>query len=566
MLKDVKLMMFLAIMVYFERVWLMAGSLNRKSCSFGGGMTFSISSRCRYLISLIVVMLLLQLGACQDKKDYEANAASELSLRTAVFGGSWYPADAYALSRQIDSQLAEAGRQTKVNLKGRRIMGLIVPHAGYKFSLLAQASAYRELMNRSYDRIVIMGPSHHVYFEGVSILGVDGYSTPLGTMKLDRAFIAQLRTRLPGIVKNISRVHSNEHSVEIQIPILQRTAANTMIVPIVFGDLGDKDSQKLADVLRKLGGPRTLFIASSDFTHYGDRFRYMPFPSNGPGMMRGELNQLDMGAVKTIQTLDAENFLSYKKRTGITICGYAPIATLMRILKPAQPVDTQVLSYYTSGDITGDWNSTVSYVSLAFVAGKGDSAAEADRPFLTPTERSTLLKLSREALEKFVRTGSRVRINTSKYAISEGIKRKVGAFVTLKKRGMLRGCIGYITGLRPINDALYDVVIDNTINAASKDNRFAPVQVDELDDIDIEISVLTPLRPITSVSEIIVGTHGLYIEWGPHRGVLLPQVPVEQGWNRAEYLEGICRKARLPANGWQTAKMKVFTADVFGEK
>lgn len=529
-------------------------------------MSFSIGTRYRYCISLFVVMLLLQLGACQDKKNVEANAASSTEIRPSVLGGSWYPADAPTLSREIDSQLAEAGRQAKVNLSGRRIMGLIVPHAGYRFSLLAAASAYRELIGRSYDRVVIMGPSHHVYFEGVSILDVDGYQTPLGTMKVDRAFVAQLRNQLPGIVKSIGRAHSNEHSVEIQVPILQRTAANTTIVPIVFGDLGDEESQKLADALRTLGGPRTLFIASSDFTHYGDRFGYEPFPANGPAMVRGGLQNLDMGAVKEIKTLDAENFLSYKKRTGITICGHAPIAVLMRILKSQQTIETELLSYYTSGDVTGDWNSAVSYVALAFLAGKTDAGAEADRPFLTPAERSTLIKLSREALETFVRTGSRIRINPAKYSVTEGIKRNVGAFVTLKKRGMLRGCIGYITGLRPINDPLYDVVIDNTINAASRDNRFAPVREDELADIDIEISVLNPLRPINSADEIVVGRHGLYIEEGPHRGVLLPQVPVEQGWSRDEYLEGICRKASLPANAWQTAKMKVFTADVFGEK
>lgn len=180
---------------------------------------------------------------------------------------------------------------------------------------------------------------------------------------------------------------------------------------------------------------------------------------------------------------------------------------------------------------------------------------------LGKNEEKLLLKLSRDVLETHVR--NRKMPDLEKYEFNEKLEEKRGVFVTLKKKGRLRGCIGYIEGMH----ALYKGVIDNTVSAAEHDPRFKIVQKEELDDIDIEISVMTPLRQIQDIDEIVIGKHGLVLrKWG-RAGLLLPQVPIEQGWDRDAFLEHICIKAGLPSKAWEKdAELSVFSAQVFGEE
>jgi len=182
---------------------------------------------------------------------------------------------------------------------------------------------------------------------------------------------------------------------------------------------------------------------------------------------------------------------------------------------------------------------------------------------LSPAEQQTLLKLARNQLEILLQQKAGAVPDLAQYELTPQLREKSGVFVTLKKIGKLRGCIGYIEGIKP----LYQAVIDNAKNAAFDDPRFPKVRADELKDITIEISVMTPLRRIKSVDEIVVGKHGLTIEKGYHHGLLLPQVPGEWGWDRDTFLVHICRKAGLPDDAWKEgATLKVFSAQVFGEK
>ncbi|MBN1901129.1 AmmeMemoRadiSam system protein A [Candidatus Sumerlaeota bacterium] len=185
--------------------------------------------------------------------------------------------------------------------------------------------------------------------------------------------------------------------------------------------------------------------------------------------------------------------------------------------------------------------------------------------FLSPEEEANLLRISRYTMEKWVReTKYPSEKEIESFSITPGIQEKSGVFVSLHKLGELRGCIGYITGTIP----LFQAVIENTVNAASKDSRFPPVQEDELDMIGIEISVMTPLQPVDDINMIEVGRDGLVIEKGFHQGLLLPQVATEWGWDRKEFLEQTCRKAGLPADAYLKKDVRIFRfqARVFGEK
>lgn len=178
---------------------------------------------------------------------------------------------------------------------------------------------------------------------------------------------------------------------------------------------------------------------------------------------------------------------------------------------------------------------------------------------LTAVEKKTLLDIAKRTIES--------RLTGDKHPefefISEKLKEKRGAFVTIKKDEKLRGCIGYIKAVKP----LYQTVEEMAEAAAFNDPRFMPLNREELNDLDIEISVLTPLKLVKDIHEIEVGIHGIYIIKGAHSGLLLPQVATEYGWDRQTFLEQTCLKAGLPSNAWkdENTEFYIFSADVFSE-
>jgi len=182
---------------------------------------------------------------------------------------------------------------------------------------------------------------------------------------------------------------------------------------------------------------------------------------------------------------------------------------------------------------------------------------------LNEKERQTLLRLARDTVTGYLEKGSLPDMHS--YYLSPTLQKNLGVFVTLKEKGTgaLRGCIGYIIGRKPLAES----VVDCSVFAATRDRRFSPLKRGEQDTVHIEISVLSPPRLITSIDEILLGTHGLIITKGPYSGVLLPQVAVEQGWNRNAFLEAVCRKAGLPAEAWREkgTMLSVFKAQVFSE-
>jgi AmmeMemoRadiSam system protein B/AmmeMemoRadiSam system protein A len=474
------------------------------------------------------------------------DAVSE-KVRKSVLAGSWYEGNKKALTAQVDGYLEKVA---PVEIDGR-ILGLISPHAGYFYSGQAAAYGYSQIKGAPYKRVIVIAPSHRVGFHGISIPEVTHYETPLGKVPLDTQ---SCRTLLgtKGFT-SVAQAHAQEHSLEIQLPFLQRVLGDFVLVPLVVGDVDRAEYSDLAKAIRGIVDENTLVVASSDFTHYGDRFGYLPFRDD----VQENLRKLDLGAVELIQKKDWDGFLQYKGSTGATICGAAPIALLIGAL-PEDAVG-KTLTYYTSGDVTGEWDSSVSYVSMAFYSPEKSGGGSDD---LSEAEQKTLVNLARETLNTYAETGEIPKLATDDSRLTDRLKSKRGVFVTLKKRGQLRGCIGHIIARYP----LYQGVIENAFNAGWRDHRFPQLAKSEIKDVDIEISVLTVPKKVPSHRDIVIGKHGVILEKGYHSAVYLPQVAPEQGWDVEETLSHLSVKAGLPPEGWKEgAEFSVFSAQVFHE-
>ncbi|KKM94856.1 hypothetical protein LCGC14_1194180, partial [marine sediment metagenome] len=301
----------------------------------------------------------------------------------------------------------------------------------------------------------------------------------------------------------------------------------------------------------------TLIVASTDFTHYGYGYSYVPFKKD----IEANIRKLDYGAFERILALDFAGFSRYKSATGITACGFMPVALLLKLLP--DDVQGKILRYDTSGNQMGDFNSSVSYASIIFTRGKKSSEVIDENPGLNDNEQLTLLKIARETLETYIKERKLPDVNNGKYTFTQKLKEKRGVFVTLNKNGSLRGCIGHILPREP----LFKAVMKNIINSSTNDTRFTPVSEDELSDLEIDISVLSPIKKITGPEKFIPGKHGIIIRMLGSGAVFLPQVATEQGWNREETLCHLCKKAGLPAYAWKDDDMEffIFTAEVIYE-
>lgn len=461
--------------------------------------------------------------------------------------GSWYSADKTELEDEISTYIKDAGEQ-KVS---GNILGLILPHAGYRYSGRIAAYGIKQIMNKSYKRVIILGPTHRVPMRNsISVSDFSHYSTPLGRVPLDTEAIAKLRKY--DFVKNIEFSHTSEHSVQIMLPFLQYALKDFSIIPVVVGQLDSDSTKKIADALLEITDDKTLVIASSDFTHYGARFNYTPFKDNIPE----NIKKLDMGAWNLIEKLNLINFTKYMDQTAATICGKNTIGILMLMLPHnSKP---QLLKYGTSGEMTGEYSNSVSYLAAAFT-GKWEKLKEA---VISDDDKKKLLALARKTLTYYLRNNTPPAIEELDIELTPGMQKIMGAFVTLHKNGRLRGCIGEIKPRR----ALYQAVMDHAINSAVRDWRFRPVTPSELKEIDFEISALTPPEKVASWKDIEIGKHGMTLSKDGRSAVFLPQVAPEQNWDIAETLTQLSQKAGLPADAWkQGAQFTVFEAVVFNE-
>jgi AmmeMemoRadiSam system protein B len=303
----------------------------------------------RLPINLVLLLLCLVLGTA-----YVGGALGAEMIRKSPIAGAWYPGEKKQLEKQIEDYFTKAKTPA---LRGR-ICALISPHAGIQWSGQAAAYGYKLLKGKKTKRVIVLGPSHYSGFRGIATSGEDFYETPLGKIKVDRT-ISDALYKIP-LFQGPRTAELQEHSLEMQLPFLQYSLGEFMLVPLVVGELSINDYAEAARALSPYLDADTIVVASSDFTHYGDRFGYLPFKNNP----RENLKKLDSGAIQKIIAKDFQGFLNYVDETGATICGTKPIGILLQML-PAKAQGT-LLDYYTSGELTGDFSNSVSYASIAF--------------------------------------------------------------------------------------------------------------------------------------------------------------------------------------------------------
>ena len=467
-------------------------------------------------------------------------------IRESVIAGTWYPADPTLLKQQISRYL---DRANPPEIKGD-LVGLIVPHAGYIYSGGVAAHAYRLLLQNTFDRVLVLAPSHQASFPGSSIYHLGGYRTPLGVVPLDRELIEELY-RYPDIVSYVPHADAREHSLEIQLPFLQTVLPQFYLTPVVMGDQRYAYCEKLSDaVAEACSHRRVLIIASSDLSHY------LPYE---------EAKRLDGTFVDRLNAFDPEGLAREIRTKNCQACGSGPVLTLMLAAKKLGADWSKVLLYANSGDVTGDKSSgVVGYAAAAL----GRSAATRTTGVTNTRTSGIDLGYSREEKELLrelalhaIRSRCMGETMPDIQIDSARLSEPRGAFVCIHKGSELRGVSARSRPALPLAETIKIMAVE----AAFSDPRFCSLAAEELDAIHIEISVLTPLQRISDPGEIEIGKHGLLIRKAYRSGLLLPQVATEHSWDRTEFLQWTCTKAGLPKNAWKSPDVEIYTfsADVF---
>jgi MEMO1 family protein len=467
-------------------------------------------------------------------------------VRESVIAGSWYPGHPETLKKHIEKYLDEAQPAPL----GGALIGLIVPHAGYVYSGGVAAHAYKTLRRHPFDRVLILAPSHRARFQGASVYRLGGYRTPLGTVPLDYDMVDSL-SRQSSLFHFVPQAESQEHSLEIQLPFLQVVLSEFHLTPVLMGDQSFETCQELADaIVHGCAGKEVLLIASSDLSHYH------PYQ---------EAKRLDQVVLDRVSAFDPAGLAADLDEGICEACGSGPMMTLMLAAQRLGANKAKTLHYANSGDVTGDTQGVVGYLAAAFYnnPGKSEEMTSSHRHKasidlgLSLEEKQILRDIALQAIRsKCLRQPAPTApLPTPK------LKEWRGAFVCLHKGKDLRGCIGMIEGHGP----LHRTVKEMALQAAFSDPRFCPLAPEELEHLDLEISVLTPLERIQDPGQVEIGKHGLLIRKEFSSGLLLPQVATEQGWDRCQFLEATCRKASLPPTAWREkdTEIYVFSADIF---
>jgi len=517
--------------------------------------------------AVLLALLLCATGCGAEGGDGNVKAERQETVgevRHPVVAGAFYPGDPQSLADDVDGFLDAAGTQ---ELDGE-IVGIISPHAGYVYSGAVAGRAYACVRGMSFDTVVVVAPSHRFSFRGASVFGGVGYETPLGIVPVDRE-LADGIADPSGDSGFEPRAHSEEHSLEVQVPFLQRALGDFHMVPIVMGDQSEVAVRQLASrivsAIRGAEGKRVLLVASTDLSHYHSH---------------DEAVELDSHVIRAVEDFDPERLLASLARGECEACGGGPTAVVMMAARELGARTSTVVGYATSGDVTGDKSQVVGYMAAVLhgaptvtngdeptadataVAPASSDAATPEAPHegLTVHERRALLSLARRSMVAELAGHWPPPAEFT----SKTLQTECGAFVTLEKRGALRGCIGHVRAYKPLEQT----VMEMAVQAAFHDPRFPPVSADELDELTVEISVMSPLTVVRDVSEIEVGVHGLIIQDGGRSGLLLPQVATDYGWDRETFLEHTCMKAGLPPDSWKQEGVTIlrFSAEVFGEE
>ncbi len=503
---------------------------------------FKFVTNLNHMIRSVIFIMILLLNL-------PGHASAQVKTRPPAVAGSFYSADPDILRKDLEFLFSRA-------LPGStpgQVLAIIAPHAGYPFSGEVAASSYRQVdATRSYKNVFVIGSSHRYAFEGAAIYQSGDFETPLGVVPVNHDLALELTKQEPVFIRH-EQAHRSEHSLEVQLPFLQYYLEKDFkLVPILLGTQSPRTCQKIARALEPYLNEDNLFVISADFSHYPD-YR--------------SATEVDIRTAKAICSNSSREFLSTIDENeeknipnlATSACAWPAILTLLYMTEQkTDDISYKLVQYQNSGDSRhGDKSRVVGYCAIA-VSNEG-SKTEA-RFMLSTEDKKDLLEIARLTLDNYIGKGLIQPVNNDNY--SSALETHTGAFVTLNKNGNLRGCIGRFQPDQP----LYQVVRDMTISASTKDYRFKPVTRAELEEIELEISVLTPLVRIQDPSEILLGLHGIYIKKGPNSGTFLPQVATQAGWTLEEFLGHCARdKAQIGWNGWKDAEIYTYEALIFSE-
>jgi AmmeMemoRadiSam system protein B/AmmeMemoRadiSam system protein A len=450
-------------------------------------------------------------------------AGCKSEVKEPSVAGAFYPADKDTLKKFVETVLSKADSKPS---KGR-LIALISPHAGYIYSGQVAAYGYKQIKGSGIKKVILIGPSHYAAFKGASIYTKGGFKTPLGIIKINEKLAEKLLNEKAD-VRFYPEAFAKEHSLEVQLPFLQTVLNDFTIVPIVVGSPTQQTLEHLVSGLTDIMDDKSLIIASTDLSHYHDYATARTMDSKV------------VSAIERLSLVDMEKLL--KSGEG-ELCGVFPVLIAMEVARRTGANEGVVFHYENSGDVTGEKDKVVGYASIGLYEN-----------LLTEGEKKEILDLAKKTVNEYVTSGKVPDIDEK----NPKLKADGAVFVTIKKDGHLRGCIGNIQPVMP----LYQSVIRNSVAACSSDPRFPPMKKEELENIDIEVSILSPLIPLKNINDIKIGKHGLVLVKGMQSGLLLPQVATEFGWDRNTFLEQLSQKAGLPKDAWKDANLYTFTAEI----
>jgi AmmeMemoRadiSam system protein B/AmmeMemoRadiSam system protein A len=461
-------------------------------------------------------------------------------VRESAVAGSFYSNDKSVLQKDLHSYFNDAKTFPKEN-----IQALIVPHAGYVYSAQTAATAYKTL-NKKYKNIFLIGSSHHVSINKASIYALGDYKTPLGEVKVNKEIVDEL-LKNHSLFTYFKDAHTKEHTLEVQLPFLQLLYGNEMqIVPIVLSISSWEQIETIAHTLSPYFNEENLFIISTDLSHYPSYEDAKKVDANTiEGILSGN-TQTFISSINKNESLNTPELYT-------SACGWSSILVLQSLTQKKN-YTYELLDYTNSGEKhTKNKERVVGYAAFRIITKEQNS-------YFTNEEKEQMLFIAKKAIHEATLHENKIAIDENR--VLPKLKEKLGAFVTLYKNGELRGCIGRFEPNQP----LYNVIVDMAIAAAQHDTRFLKVSPLELENIRIEISVLTPRKKINSISEIEIGKHGVYVQYGKKHGTYLPHVATQMGWSAEEFVKSCAiEKAQITPTELPKAELFTYEAIVFGE-
>ena len=416
-------------------------------------------------------------------------------IRHPIASGKFYPGTAEQLRAFIESFVEKIDEKTDA-------VGIISPHAGYIYSGSVAASVIARI--KTADTYVIIGPNHTGMGKPFSIMTVGAWQTPLGEVPIDSALAQNILSNSKYLQEDRT-AHQGEHSIEVQLPLLQYFKPDLKIVPIVLAvatlEIYREIAASIAQAIQESPDKKVVIVASSDMTHYESQ---------------EAAAAKDHRALEAILQMDEESLLDRVIKERISMCGYAPAVTMLAAAKILGAKSAELVRYQTSGDASGDYSSVVGYAGV----------------LVHCHEISFLVRLAKETVETYVKEHRTIQ---SPDKLASEMKTQAGVFVSIKKEGKLRGCIGTF---EPSRDNVAEEIVANAISAATRDPRFLPISQDELEHLSYSVDVLTEPEP-AEFEELDPKQYGVIVERGWRRGLLLPDL---EGVDTVEEQVNICRQ------------------------